>query len=174
MLSPASRKNRAACARHVTGKLLAIVNRRSAMQLHGRKGKRMLINKISPIKTKKHAKINERHERDIVFSVRLVTTEDLFAYLQSLPACGPGYYADYKFEKNKRICLQHPCKINVGVDLRVRLTVERYRNNFWESRVSFEPLDIAVKDPEKWNRIPRTDWESLQKQIISFIGYLPK
>ncbi|HMV51265.1 MAG TPA: hypothetical protein PLD20_26500 [Blastocatellia bacterium] len=121
-----------------------------------------------------HRKVNEKHERKILLSVRLVADADLNTYLQSLPLTGPGWYGDWKCGPHERICVQHPRSIQPGKDVRVRITRECYRSNFWETRLTFEPLWKAVPDAAKWERIPLAEsWTEAKARIEALIGELP-
>lgn len=121
-----------------------------------------------------HRKVNEKHEREILLSIRFVANNDIIAYLQSLPLSGPGWYGDWKCGGNERICVQHPRSIQTGKDVRVRITRECYRSNFWETRLTFEPLWKAVPDTDKWDRIPMAaSWSDAKQQIEEIIGTLP-
>lgn len=127
-----------------------------------------------PTASAPHSKVNDKHEREILLSIRVVSDDDLFAYLQSLPLTGPGWYGDWKCGRHERICVQHPRYMSVGNHLRIRVTRECYRSNFWETRLTFEPLWKAVPDASKWERIPMAEsWADAKAQIEEIVGELP-
>lgn len=61
-----------------------------------------------------------------------------------------------------------------GKDVRIRVTRECYRSNFWETRLTFEPLWKAVPDVSKWERIPLADtWQDAKREVEEIVGELP-
>ncbi|HNC58646.1 MAG TPA: hypothetical protein PLP33_24685 [Leptospiraceae bacterium] len=132
------------------------------------------INFEIPAKAEQHAKVNPKHQREILLSIRLVADAELVDYLRSLPLSGPNWYAEWKFGRNERLCVQHPHEIRAGVWIRVRLTRECYRSNFFETRLTFEPLSKAVPDSAKWEKIPTAEsWAEVRGLLAEKVGEVP-